>query len=133
MQADLRFVMSSVLCFSVSGLFAAMSGGEHDLTFEDRLDAQRAIERVKYAHQIGAKKTFDEAVSRQALELKVRDYLARSAALEYFWRTPITEAALREEWARIAEQSGSPDRLREIYAALNHDSRLIAECLLTAI
>ena len=33
-----------------------------DLTFEDRIKAQEAIERVYYAHQIGATRPFEEAV-----------------------------------------------------------------------
>ncbi|HMC81802.1 MAG TPA: hypothetical protein VKL61_01055, partial [Candidatus Polarisedimenticolia bacterium] len=35
-----------------------------ELTFEERVDAQRAIARVYYSHQIGATQPFDEAVPR---------------------------------------------------------------------
>ena len=42
-----------------------------DLTFEERVGAQEAIERVYYSHQIGAERLFEEAVPRDLLERKV--------------------------------------------------------------
>ena len=45
------------------------------LGFEDRVEAQRAIESVYSSHQIGASLPFDEAVPRVVLETKVRAYL----------------------------------------------------------
>ena len=44
-----------------------------DLSFEDRVRAQEAIERVYYAHQIGATKPFEQAVPRDVLEKKVAE------------------------------------------------------------
>ena len=51
---------------TVFGALSASSGtgGDRQLTFEERLAAQAAIERVYYSHQIGATKPFDEAVPR---------------------------------------------------------------------
>ena len=60
------------------------------LTFEERVEAQAAIERVYHAHQIGAPRPFERAVPRDALEQKVRNYLAKNAALEERWNAPIT-------------------------------------------
>jgi len=37
-----------------------------------RVQAQEAIERVYYSHQIGAKRPFEQAVPRSVLEEKVR-------------------------------------------------------------
>jgi hypothetical protein len=74
------------------------SGGAavaRDLTFEDRVRAQEAIERVYYAHQIGATKSFEEAVPREAIEAKVRRHLKLSVALEQLWNAPVTAAMLR--------------------------------------
>jgi N-acetylneuraminic acid mutarotase len=99
-----------------------------DLTFEDRVAAQRAIARVSYAHQVGTTRPFEEAVPQALLEAKVEDDLRKSVALEDVWHTPVTAAALRAELDRIAAATRMPDRLREVFAALNDDPFLIQEC-----
>src|SRR5215831_14079603 len=99
------------------------------LTFEDRVRAQEAIERVYYSHQIGAKEPFEEAVARTYLEAKVRKYLKQSAALEEFWKTPATDEMLERELDRMAVGTRLPDRLLELYTALGNDPFLIKECL----
>src|SRR5262245_33772361 len=100
-----------------------------NLTFEQRVRAQEAIERIYYAHQIGATRPFEEAVPRALLEKKVRTYLRQSAALDTFWKTPVTADMLQRELERIAAQTRMPDRLRELYEALGNDPVLIQECL----
>ena len=100
-----------------------------DLTFEDRVRAQEAIERVYYSHQIGASKPFEEAVPRPALEAKVEKYLKQSVALERFWNTPVTAEMLQAEMERQARQTRMPERLSELYSALGDDPSLVRECL----
>ncbi len=100
-----------------------------DLTFQDRLNAQRAIERVYYSHQIGATAPFEQAVPDSELEKKVRTYLKQSVALEQLWHETVTSEALHAEAVRMAQDSRLPDRLGELYVALNHDSVLVQECL----
>src|SRR3989441_2723948 len=99
-----------------------------DLTFEERVKAQEAIERVYYSHQIGATKPFEEAVPRELLESKVRTYLKQTVALETTWRTALTSEALQHELQRIVRSSRTPERLEEIFQALGHDAFLIQEC-----
>ena len=41
---------------------AAGNASARDLSFEERVKAQQAIEKVYYTHQIDAKKPFEEAV-----------------------------------------------------------------------
>src|SRR6266699_349911 len=98
-----------------------------DLTLEDRVKAQEAIERVYYSHQIGATKPFEEAVSEELLESKVRTYLKQTAALDAFWRASLTSEALQHELQRIVRSSHTPGRLEEIFQALGHDAFLIQE------
>src|SRR5436309_9688857 len=100
-----------------------------DLTFEDRVKAQEAIERVYYSHQIGANRPFEETVPRELLEIKVRDYLRKEGLLEQFWRTPVTAESLLRETQRIARETRFPDRLKEIYESLGNDALLVQECL----
>jgi hypothetical protein len=99
------------------------------LTFEQRVQAQEAIERLYYAHQIGATRPFEEAVPRAVLEKKVRTYLEQSAALETFWKTPVTSLMLHRELERMAAGTRIPERLRELYAVLGNDPFLIQESL----
>ena len=100
-----------------------------DLTFEERVAAQGAIERVYYAHQVGATKPFEQALPRAVLEAKVEKYMKQSAALERFWQTPVTAEMLQAEMERQASETRMPARLRELYAALGDDPFLVRECL----
>lgn len=103
-----------------------------ELTFEERVEAQRAIERVYYSHQIGATRPFEEAIPREFLENKVRTYLKQSAALEGFWHSPVTADALQHEQERIVRGTHMAGRLQEIYTALENDPFLVQECFARA-
>jgi N-acetylneuraminic acid mutarotase len=100
-----------------------------DLTFEDRVKAQEAIERVYYSHQIGPTKTFEEAVPRAVIEKKVRAYLRQSVALETLWHASVTAETLHAEVERMTVSSRMPERLRELEAALGNDPFLVRECI----
>ena len=112
----------------IAGLFSTGQILAADLSFEQRIRAQEAIQRVYYAHQLSTTLPFDKALPREVLEKQVRDYLQKSAALEIFWKSPVTHDALRAELERIASNSRFPDRLREITTALDDNPLLIEEC-----
>ena len=116
-----------LMCTSVAFVMTSHAA-PRELTLEQRIQAQEAIERVYHAHVIGTIRPFEQAVPRELLERKVRTYLKQSVALERFWGTPVTTESLQAELFRIARQTRFPDRLLEIYAALHHDPVLIAEC-----
>jgi hypothetical protein len=120
------FFFAATLAVASLSLGAATAA---DLTFEERVEAQRAIERVYYSHLIGAEQPFEEAVPRELLENKVREYLKLSAALEQIWRSPITTEALRDEMKRMARETRMPGKLQQIYAALGNNPVLVQECL----
>src|SRR5712672_2679563 len=90
------------------GLLRAPDLVARDLTFQERVNAQAAIERVSYSHQIGATRPFAEAVPRAVLEDKVRTYLEESAALETLWKNPISAAALSRELERMERNTRMP-------------------------
>ena len=119
--------------FTATGvLFAALAlpgAAERGVSFEQRVAAQRVLDRLRYSHQEGAARPFDEVHSRRLTEDRVRTQLAESVALEQFWRTPITAEMLQREMERIAESTLFPDRLVEIYAAFDHDPVLVQEAL----
>ena len=119
--------LSVVLLLPVLARAGTTNDPARTLTFEERVRAQEAIERVYYSHQIGAARPFEQAVPRAALESKVRDSLLRSAALEKYWHTPVTTAALQAELERMARGTRTPERLIEIYRALGNDPTIIRE------
>ncbi len=119
----------ALLGVTLTPLFAAAS---RELTFDERVEAQRKIERVYYGHQVGTRPPFDEIASPDRLERKVRRYLEQSVALDQIWSEPLTAEALSREWERIARSTSFPDRLRELYRALGDDPFVIQECLVRA-
>src|SRR3989449_1019564 len=104
-----------------------------DLTFEDRVKAQEAIERVYYSHQMGTTKPFEEAVPHDLLVRKVRTCLKQAVALQAIWQTTLTSEALQHELQRIARSSHTPGRLEELFQALGHDGFLIQECFVRPV
>ncbi|HEU5179824.1 MAG TPA: MopE-related protein [Candidatus Polarisedimenticolia bacterium] len=100
-----------------------------ELTFRDRVEAQRAIERFYYSHQTEARLPFDQAVSTELLERKVRTAQKQSAALEKYWNTPVTAEMLDAEIERMRRATRMPARLSELFSALGHNRLLIRECL----
>ena len=108
------------------------------LSFEDRVAYQRAIEEVYWRHRIwprnrgerpDPKPSLDAVMSQAAIEQKVQDYLRNSELLEEEWQKPITPEQLQAEMDRMAQHSKQPEVLRELFAALGNDPFVIAECL----
>jgi len=125
--------LAAVFAFGVA--CAALNTAEaapRTLTFDERVNAQTAIERVYYSHQLGATKPFEEAVPRSVIENKVHRYLELTSALTAYWNNAVTDAALQRELARMAHGTRMPERLVELYAALGNDSFLIKETLARA-
>jgi hypothetical protein len=105
------------------------------LTFEERVKVQEAIERVYYSHRIWPKENpqpkpaFEKMVTKEQIEAKVTDYLKKCSALETFWQRPIIASQLQAEMDRMAKGTKDAATLNELFAALNNDPYLIAECL----
>src|SRR5262249_31797024 len=60
---------------------------------------------------------------------KVEQYLRNSQVLEDYWQKPITADQLQAEMERMGSHTREPGVLREIFAALDNDPFVIAECL----
>lgn len=126
----LAVISSLILGFASLSIVA-----RQPLTFEERVKAQEAIERVYYSHRIwpkenpGPKPPFKRMVTQDILEGKVTDYLTKSAALDNLWQKPIQPEQLQAEMDRMVRDSQDPTTLKELFAALNNDPYLIAECL----
>ena len=104
-----------------------------DLSLADRVKAQELIERVYYAHQLDVVRPFDVVYPRATIEGKVRRYLAQSVELDRRWKNPITAEMLDRELARMARSTQAPERLLELFAALDGDPVLVKECLVRPV
>ncbi|MBZ5640826.1 MAG: hypothetical protein LAO51_18975 [Acidobacteriia bacterium] len=132
-QASLRHVLvaAAILgAFLVGGLADA-----RDLTFDERVEAQRALEEVYWRHRIWPKENperkpaFDVAVPAPIIRAKVEDALAKSAAVEQVWNRAISHDQLEAELDRIVGHTRDAAFLRELFDALGNDPALIAETL----
>jgi len=106
-----------------------------DLTLDDRLSCQAAIETVYWDHRLwpaenpDPKPAYDEVVSQEDVRAKVEDTLRRSNALAGVWSQEITGTMLQAEIERMAVQTQQPEILAELWSALDDDPALVAECL----
>ena len=115
--------------FAATLLFPGQDSPVRNLTMEERVAAQAAIQRVYYSHQAGSKRPFEEAVPRAALMSQVEDYLRKSAALQVNGRIELTPRMLASELERMRRETQKPGRLRELFAALDNDPFVIQETL----
>ncbi len=128
-------LLLGVIVTNVARYAQASSNKRQGLTFEDRVAAQWAIEEVYWRHRIWPednptpKPSLTKVMPEPAIRTKVEDYLRKSLALDFYWQRPITSEELQAEMERMAQQTMQPDVLRELWAALNDDPLLIAECL----
>ncbi len=131
LRSLLRVVISAILLSSTAVAVAEA----RDLTFDERVQAQKAIEEVYWRHRIWPaensrpKPPVAEVMGDETIRAKVADYLKKSNALEKWWRRPITAEQLQAELDRMAQGTRDPAMLREIHEALGNDAYLVAETL----
>ena len=106
-----------------------------ELTFEDRVRAQRAIEQVYWSHRIWPaenarpKPPLSAVMPDEAIRAKVEDCLRKSNALETLWQRSVTAAQLQAEMDRMSRETRDGTVLQELFAALGNDPFVIAETL----
>ena len=117
----------------MAGLTASQGALAADLSLEDRVACQRAVEQVYWRHRgatgEAARLPFEQAVPEAVLRRKAEDAVRKSAALASGWSAEITPAQLQAEIDRMAASSQNPTVLAELFAALGNDGRMVAECL----
>ena len=137
MTVRARLVAARVAALLLASVCAgAASAGERaPLTFEQRVLCLRKVEQVYWNHRVwpkenpGPKPALSAVLPDEALRAKVEAQLKASSLLADYWKQPPTGARLQAEIDRMARDTKSPETLRELFAALNDDPRLIAECL----
>ncbi|MDX1390030.1 MAG: hypothetical protein R3344_12620, partial [Acidobacteriota bacterium] len=119
--------------------WTATAGPADALTFEDRVRYQRRLEAVYWDHRIwpdtnpGPKPRLDEVLPDALVRSRVESYLDKSVALERIWSTPLTAERLQAELDRMVRSTKDAEMLRELFAALDNDPHLIAECLVRPV
>ena len=101
------------------------------LSFDERVAYHERLERVLDAQRDwpnpGPRPPFEARVHREDLVRSVEGYLLKSAALRPL--RPIVADDLQREVERMARSTRDPEVLAELFAALEHNPYLIAECL----
>ncbi|HZS18893.1 MAG TPA: hypothetical protein VFA51_13275 [Candidatus Udaeobacter sp.] len=128
-------ILAVCSAFDLSGKLSEPRRQSRTLTLADRVAYQRAIEEVYWRHRIwpkenaGPKPLLDEVMSQDQIQKKVEDYLSKSQVLENYWHRPISPDDLQTEMDRMAKDTKQPEVLGELFAALDNDPFVIAECL----
>ena len=102
------FVLLALAALHVTRLSHAAGHKRQQLTLEDRIAAQRAIETVYHRHRLWPKENpqpkppLEQVMPDEAIRATVEEYLRQSAVLETFWQRQITAEQLQAELERQA-------------------------------
>ena len=120
-----RPLLGSLLLLGTLSFALAVDSPPRQVSFEERVAAHRAIERTYHAHRQDASRPFETGAATELLADTVRKTLAKSLALEHYWKQPVTVEMLEREVERMVRQSRMPGRLAELFEALGNDPILI--------
>ena len=120
----------AALLLGCAGTAMAAPGAPAVLSLEERFRCQEAIARVYWNHRSPAPEiSFAQAVPQALLRQRAEDAVLQTAALHLFWQVTVSPQQVQAELDRMAAHSQSPERLRELFAALGNDPAKAAECL----
>ena len=109
------------------------------LTIDERADCRYDIEQVYWeamdwpAVNEGPKPALDQVLSMAKVEEQIADALAGTVALQERWGLVVTPAMLQAEIDRMAAGSQNPERLQTLFAGLDRDPGVVAECLVRPV
>jgi uncharacterized repeat protein (TIGR01451 family) len=104
------------------------------LSFDERVSCTELVEDVYWSHRTwpehnpGLKPPRAAIVSRQQVAANVERSLRYEAALEQMWGESLSSEQIQAELERIGSNTQHPALLNDIFAALDHDPFLVAEC-----
>lgn len=131
----MRRKIAGLLCAASSFALLNREVVARDLTREERIGAQEAIERVYWERRIwprenrAPKPALRDVLPPEQIEARALDVLRKSQALATLFARPITADDLQAEMRRMAASTRDPDLLRDLFAALGNDPFRIAETL----
>jgi N-acetylneuraminic acid mutarotase len=114
---------------------ASAQQNHFNISLDQRVAYQTALEQVYWKHMIWPaenpkpKPALEAVMPQSAVRLKTKEYLRKSNALDSFWHRPITAEHLQAEMDRMARETMNAELLEQLWAALENDPYLIAECL----
>ena len=97
------------------------------LSFAERVEGARAVEKARYTFVIGATKPFDEVYPRSVFEKKVKRELAEERVLSSRFGMHVTPDLLSAEYDRIEKETRAPDQWEAIRKALGGSRKKIEE------
>lgn len=131
--------MRRIVCLAILDIAMVMSPALPDLAApleahavlgtQERASGMEAVERVRWRRRGGAADDFAARYPAGFWEDRARDVEAGTRALAERFGTAVDDGVLERELVRICRTTGSPDRLRELFAALDNDPVRIKECL----
>jgi hypothetical protein len=102
------------------GLFAPWLGrGAEEI--QTLITDRTAVERVYYAHRLGAKPAFEQALPPSLIDRLVKQELRKEAVLKRAYGVEITPELVAVEVQRINSTTHAPEVLTELKAALGND------------
>jgi len=134
-----NLLLSAFLAVLVGVITVVDAGALEDsprvpLSFNERVAAVEHIEDVYWAHRIwpeanpGSKPRRDELTSHEQIVAKVERSLLLEGVLEQVFGEHLTDRRIQVELNRIVKNTRHPVLLNDVFAALDHDPVLIAEC-----
>ena len=136
MRPSIRVISLLLILFFLSAptVFATDESTSATLSFAERVACTEKVEDVYWAHRIwpesnpGVKPPRTEIVSRKQVAMNVERALLFEAALAEVWGASLTRDEIQAELDRIALHTKHPDLLQDVFAALDNDPSLLAEC-----
>jgi hypothetical protein len=133
-----RPVTLAIVFFATIMLLPATSDAA-TLSVEERVERQSRIEEIYWRNRIwpdenpGTKPSLAEVMPPAAIRSKVESDLLKKELLASEWGRTFSAEEIQAELDRMARSSKAPRRLLEIFAALDNDPGIIAECLVEPI
>ncbi|HSM15028.1 MAG TPA: kelch repeat-containing protein, partial [Thermoanaerobaculia bacterium] len=134
-RARCRRSLAWLLLVGSAGALSGAALGATPRDLEERISCQRRIEQVYWSHRIwpsenpGPKPDLTAVLTRRQLVARVERSRLEEAALERVWGERLGPERIQAELDRIGRSSRRPELLRELFAGLEHDPDLVAECL----
>jgi N-acetylneuraminic acid mutarotase len=129
------FAAATVLLFLsgvVGFVFSTAAESSPGLSFSERVRYEREVQKIYFNRRTQSpesRQTFETVLPVAASETKIADVLRKSNALEQLRVVKITPEMLQAEIERMARETRQPEVLRELFAAVNNDARLVAEII----
>ena len=133
--AHSQYLLIGALCLVWIGLTSISPAGAQSLTLRQRIEGTERLEQVYWSHRTWPaentrpKPRLADVLPLELLGRRAEDAVRMTNALRALYQVSLDDAELQSEMNRIGRETRLPSVLRELFAALDNDPKLIAECL----